>query len=723
MDKLNVKLENCYGINKLEEEFDFTRGKNITIYAPNATMKTSFSKTFLQLSKNKQPEEKIHNKTPVYDIKVDGIDIESDEIFVIESMNEKYKSDKLTTLLVDSTSMERYSELNKEIIEQKKSLFVQLNKFSGIVKTSIENNICDDFNNDSFFELLKDIDLTTVEDFSKFKYKDIFDSKVVSLLSDENISENISGYYSKYNELIDKSPYFKKDVFNPVRAENIIKSTKNENFFDAEHKVHLNGHAEPINSVQEFQDIIAEAKKELLANDTLKEIEKKISQGVKSVKEFQDLLEKYPELIPYLTKDKYHELRQLLWLSYLKKEEVSIESLLLVYKTNKEEIKEIEDIASSQSTKWEAVVEEFEQRFYVPYEIYIDNKKSMVLGNTTPIIKFRFIDPVTGVVQEIDEDKLSNMKILSQGEKRALYLLHIIFEVKARIERGQKTLFIIDDIADSFDYKNKYAIIEYLKEISEEAIFNQIILTHNFDFFRTVQGRILGGTSYSNSFMVSKTESKIELLKAGPNQVNNPFNKWKEKLSEDNIILIAFIPFIRNIAEYIGDNANEDKLTKLLHIKSGTKSIEIQELEVMIKDILKDTQTFSLPNPAKKIYELIYEQADYISIPPIIEEVELEKKIVLSIAIRLKAEEYMIHVINNLPFTNAITKHQTAKLFKKVKGDSLCDVDKLKTLELVNLITPENIHLNSFMYEPILDMSKANLIDLYKDISTLHESI
>ena len=54
----------------------------------------------------------------------------------------------------------------------------------------------------------------------------------------------------------------------------------------------------------------------------------------------------------------------------------------------------------------------------------------------------------------------------------------------------QQTLFTIDDIADSFDYKNKYAIIEYLKDISLHGGFTQILLSHNFDFFRTVCSRL-----------------------------------------------------------------------------------------------------------------------------------------------------------------------------------------------------------------------------------------
>ena len=34
-------------------------------------------------------------------------------------------------------------------------------------------------------------------------------------------------------------------------------------------------------------------------------------------------------------------------------------------------------------------------------------------------------------------------------------------------------------------------------------------------------------------------------------------------------------------------------------------------------------------------------------------------------------------------------------------------------------MTPENIHLNSFMYEPILDMSNHHLKELFKKVNGL----
>jgi len=40
-------------------------------------------------------------------------------------------------------------------------------------------------------------------------------------------------------------------------------------------------------------------------------------------------------------------------------------------------------------------------------------------------------------------------------------------------------------------------------------------------------------------------------------------------------------------------------------------------------------------------------------------------------------------------------------------------------LNRVILMTPETIHLNSFMYEPILDMSDEHLKQLYADVQKL----
>ncbi|NOU75798.1 hypothetical protein GC098_31325 [Paenibacillus sp. LMG 31458] len=99
--------------------------------------------------------------------------------------------------------------------------------------------------------------------------------------------------------------------------------------------------------------------------------------------------------------------------------------------------------------------------------------------------------------------------------------------------------------------------------------------------------------------------------------------------------------------------------------------------------------------------------------------IKVENKIVLSIATRINAEVYMIQKIKDPSFVSSINSNQTGKLFGRFKNNFSRETEAIKILEKVNLMTPENIHLNSFMYEPILDLSEQHLKDLYKSIKEL----
>jgi energy-coupling factor transporter ATP-binding protein EcfA2 len=340
----------------------------------------------------------------------------------------------------------------------------------------------------------------------------------------------------------------------------------------------------------------------------------------------------------------------------------------------------------------------------------------VILKSVAPVISFDFLDDCDDRDSEsvgVEENVLR--QVLSNGEKRALYILNIIFEVEARKTSGQETLFIVDDIADSFDYKNKYAIVEYLKEVSEEANFSQLIFSHNFDFYRTVSGRL--GLNRSNRMLANKANGGVE-LRAEKYQKSSPFSHWRQHLDND-AMLIASIPFLRNLAEYSGDDQNFNTLTSLLHLKSDTLTITKAVLEGIVKSILKDCGTLQLLPPTKPILELIYEVADILSNDP--NEVPgLEDKVALSMAIRLKAEEFMIKKINDLPFVHGITANQTIALIKRFKADFSGERENIQLVEQVNLMTPENIHLNSFMYEPILDLSAGHLKKLYKKVKAMN---
>lgn len=117
-----------------------------------------------------------------------------------------------------------------------------------------------------------------------------------------------------------------------------------------------------------------------------------------------------------------------------------------------------------------------------------------------------------------------------------------------------------------------------------------------------------------------------------------------------------------------------------------------------------------------KVETKIYELANVIINEPQRERMELEDKIILSIAIRLKVEKFMIEKIADDDFVSGIKSNQTQKLSAKFKKMFEKDTDVFAIIDKVNLMTPENIHINSFMYEPILDMSNDYLRNLYKDV-------
>ena len=373
--------------------------------------------------------------------------------------------------------------------------------------------------------------------------------------------------------------------------------------------------------------------------------------------------------------------------------------------------KEIEDEAGKQRTQWESVIEIFNDRFFVPFKLTATNRISVILGGEPMLsLGFTFEDGT----DKASVEKATLMQALSTGEKKALYVLNIIFEVEARKKANQETIFIVDDIADSFDYKNKYAIIQYLKDIAEGPHFKQIILTHNFDFFRTVNSRFV---CYSHCLMAFKNSIGLTLKQAIG--IKNIFvNDWKPNFFKDPQKKIASIPFIRNIIEYTkgGEDPDFIKLTSLLHWKSDSASITQDELDTIYNRVFGATGMST--DGKKPVIDIIHNEARVCVKAS--DSINFENKIVLSIAIRIAAEQFMVKKINDPAFIASIESNQTEKLLTKFKVLFSGETDAIKTIQRVVLMTPENIHLNSFMYEPILDMSDEHLRKLYEDVLALN---
>ena len=102
-------------------------------------------------------------------------------------------------------------------------------------------------------------------------------------------------------------------------------------------------------------------------------------------------------------------------------------------------------------------------------------------------------------------------------------------------------------------------------------------------------------------------------------------------------------------------------------------------------------------------------------------EIDIVNKLVLSMAIRMRAEQYMGNVLT-AEQVNEIkpNRNRTAELLNILRKYHA--VDKENEILLMNkvlMLTSENIHFNNFMFEPLVDISILHLKQLYKEVKTL----
>ena len=175
MEKLKIDFRYCYGIKKLDHEFDFSKKNNkdhdrshrtYAIYAPNGSMKTSFAKTFKDCAQNILTKDLVFpRRKSTRDILSDDREIKRENIFVIESYNEEgYISKNMSKLLVNAKLKKKYEDIYKDINDIKNDLFKELKKLSGLndKKSNIELDIRNAFANKDFFNIILELEDSVV---------------------------------------------------------------------------------------------------------------------------------------------------------------------------------------------------------------------------------------------------------------------------------------------------------------------------------------------------------------------------------------------------------------------------------------------------------------------------------------------------------------------------------------------------------------------------------
>lgn len=731
MKEISIKLKNCYGIGQLEYVFDYSKVNTFLIYAPNGTMKTSIAKTFRYFASEnaKEPCDQIYTaRKSKFELAIDGAPVipPDDRILVIDPELINYDGSHRISNFIASKDLKDQFDLIYSDLDTRKNDFIKKLKITS-QSSDCESEIISTFGekeNDNFFDVLDRIHLKLEEDNEKydFRYNDIFDKKGNVKKFLEKNQKDLDVYIEKYDSLISKSKFFKKsnNSFGTFQANEILKSVEDESFFEAGHTLLLNDAVE-INKSETLKELVeAEIRKVVDDKDlkkTFDKIDKAIGGNVE-LRAFKTAIEKNNLLLVEL-KD-YEAFKKKTWLGYLNELKVEILELYAFYASKKQELEILVAKAKEEFEIWNNLVNQFNARFHVPFSVELLNQEDIILKKDLAVLKFHYDDKRGDLIQP-EKDLLFN-EVLSRGEKRAFYILQILFDIESKKVSGKQTFVVFDDIADSFDYKNKFAIIEYIKDLADSGLFKILVLTHNFDFYRTVASRLnLPRNKEINSvLMVSKKDNGEISLNKGQ-YVNDLFAHFLDRITDERVF-ISMIPFLRNIIEYTeGDKSHEyELLTKCLHKKKDSE-------KVLINDILSIwSQRFPKHQPkfqkitfgAQSVIDVIYNTAESIIAKQIDDETPLENKISLSIAIRLKAEEFMIANINGLNLEE-IKSNQTQELFSLYKKSAAADKNKIKILDKVVLMTPENIHLNSFMYEPLIDISLWHLIELYKEVKTL----
>ena len=713
-------------------------------------MKTSFLKIFEKYQKNIAQEirDNIFSNNSQHVIHIDGNIIDSSQIFTLGQVDEKYQSWNIATLLINEELKNQYTN----ILALKYQLLRQLKEKIGLsIPTSstslevskLEKKLLKDFAlpQDNFLLWILQIDLPNQDCLLNFDwclYKDVFDDWTVEgLLSSTTFQDNIQAFLDEANNIFENPDYsyLSRGQFSFWQFQNVADSLRKNSFFSSEgNALCLAGNNQ---NQEQLNQKISEIEWVLQSTPSFIKIRQDLNKTDKWSKVVA-LLETVPNLLEYL--QNIDDFRKKLWYQYI--HEIVDEHWNIIFNEIRRLYRQLlADISNLniQNTERNNALAIFKDRFHMPFEMRIDNLQNVIFGEI-PVVRFEFRDEDTWRIVLKQQSEISNT--LSQWEKRALFLLNMIFDlekIKKDIEGnpGQEILIIADDVADSFDYRNKYAIVEYLQELAESQGIYLIILTHNYDFFRCINSRL--GIGDDCKKIVNRDSRWTLDIEAA--YTKEPWEEWKSKVcpkdntpendtpeNEKKKYLIALIPFVRNLIQYARGSKNTEFsfLTHLLHWKKENWDIP-ETQNISFNDLLPIYNAWfwtniQLKNSDQRIY-------NYLNGQNIFEWNSLAEKILYAIVIRLYAEQIMLRELPRInPNVNLNSdRDQFWYLYSKFINclstlpanfrNERQRFERIKSvLNRVSIMTPESIHFNSFMYEPIIDMDIIELEHLYTDL-------
>lgn len=719
-------FKNVYGINNLKGISNVNG--NALIYAPNGGTKTSLALGFKKNSAGELPNDRIFGQNCEYsfslnDEKYTNVVPKIIKNIVVYNFDSYYRDtlthngNKMNLLTVSSSMQKKYGEIYYDCYEK-------INLLSIKISLTIGNKKKEDANISATLDFFKNnFKLYNWKDIIMFLSKINFESKI---FIDDNIcdifNENTNSiifsldFNSKVNKLIDTlysktNSFLFSETFGSQQAKNLIDELKSDGFFEAGHAIKLSGYNELITSYSEFEKIYNEQLKVIYEDEKtqidVEDLLKKLNKN-KATREIKHIISNQNVLLQMNDMEKF---RMEILSGKLQSLENEIKVVADIIEKSNIAINNLIEEAKFEQTKWEEICEVFKDRFTMPFEIKLSNKFSSIIGENPPT--FEIIYNQNGNEKIIDEELLKES--LSTGQLRALTILHFLFDLNISIKENDETFVILDDIVDSFDYKNKYAMIQYISELSKNNKIILWILTHNFDFFSSCYYRI----SKFEKFYIKQNRNSENFIKFNSSIIGgglNLFKVWANTLNNfgDEKKFISLIPVCRNLLEvkYDKTNYNYILLTNFLHYRRNTKTITVND----VKPIFYDTFNIECPlDSNKKIFDILFNQLQILSTTDLCNTMDLDIKIIFSIGIRLVMEM----IFNKFDGSFIDRNLQLGEEFEKVKENF--DKEDIRIFSKAIVSVPEFIHLNSFMYEPLIDIPTSSFQSIYKDVLTIKD--
>ena len=721
------KFNNVFGISNLNGGMALDRIN--VVYAPNGTAKSSISDALEIISTNDGTLTDVVNPTavPSYEIDVDGtvfdesnppsikvIKYSGVESFELEN-NESYKplvmSPSLTkTVKASITSINNSLNKIQNILSScfPKKCFDKSGGFSkGIVEAL--SIIADDYDDDEklLLSFVQKFDINEKPFSSPISEGDFYilvNQKASDAINTPSVQQSMDDYASFVKQKVMSTVL--DDNFTISNLTNFFEAAKKEKYFDDKGFRKLKIGETEYDQVN-FEKLVENEINQIFGSDEAKqkieECKKALNKNAAAAK-FTMMVLANPT---YLSEaSDYKKFVNKLFITIFDKQ---FANFILEKKNIENEQKKLLLLKQNFSNKDNMIHQiwlKYKTRFtFDKFDLDIKNKFDAMIGSEAPF----FVKYYKGTRIEIKDPKQMRF---STGEIKSFNLINGIIEIElARLSNTPFTL-VLDDAVDSFDYKNKYGIIDYICDLAQDTNVQIIIFTHNFDFYRS-SILALGKTNVQQFFMYKDASNVVTLYPTTGKQYYLEiarFNDWKN--TNDTKKLISLIPFYRNVIQLQTNrhNTHIGTIDDYLHFDISKENQDFNPLVNAINQ--SGISPYHPTNLTDSFLKILMDETNSICTNNV-NETDLENKMVLGIFIRIFTERFLTKKL----LANGVTIGPSINVYSKTRdlinlaeqNGCLTEEEKMLITE-ANIIAPSYAHANSFMYEPLIDVDCAPLI-------------